>query len=352
MEAMMIFQVRKPATMCSGPKAWFKPTVLFALAFLAYHFVAVPVFAQETERIKFALTSPPHFLPIWLARDAGLFKKYGVDVEVIYMRGGSLITMGILNGDLQLSGAGAESVVAAKVKGGDVTMVACPLDADLVYLIAQPGIKNPAELKGKASGVSRLGSTTHFYLRTALKKVGLDPEKDLTILQLGSGAEVAVALEAGRLAAAALSYRNALPFLDRNWPVLLDLTKTDFSYPPSCIASSQAYVKGKPKAVEGFLKGFVEGIAQIKKDRVLARKIYKKYYQEPNDTIVDKVVDVYAKLFKPIPYVPDAGIETVVGELALRVSVPKEFLGRPEMFRDNRPLQKLAKEGWIDSLYK
>ena len=71
------------------------------------------------------------------------------------------------------------------------------LDSDLVYLIAQPGTKNAMELKGKASGVSRLGSTTHFYLRTALKKVGLDPEKDLTILQLGSGAEVAVALETG-----------------------------------------------------------------------------------------------------------------------------------------------------------
>jgi NitT/TauT family transport system substrate-binding protein len=345
-------QVRRPRTMRSAQKNCFRATAVFVLAVWACLVFTARVFAQERERIQFALTSPPHFLPIWLARDTGLFKKHGVDVEVIYMRGGSLITMGILNGDLQLSGAGAESVVAAKVKGGDVTMVACPLDSDLVYLIAQPGVKTPAELKGKASGVSRLGSTTHFYLRTALKNVGLDPEKDLTILQLGSGAEVAVALEAGRLAAAALSYRNALPFLDRNWPVLLDLTKTDFSYPPSCIASSQAYVKSKPRAVEGFLKGFVEGISQIKKDRVLAQKIYKKYYQERDDTIVEKVVDVYAKLFKRVPYVPDRGIETVVGELALRVSVPKEFLGRPEMFRDNGPLQKLAKEGWIDSLYK
>jgi NitT/TauT family transport system substrate-binding protein len=340
------------ATMYSKQKRGLRLSGLLVIAVLACQIVTDRTFAQETERIKFALTSPPHFLPIWVARDVGLFKKHGVDVEVIYMRGGSLITMGILNGDLQLSGAGAESVVAAKVKGGDVILVACPLDSDLVYLIAQPGIKNPVELKGKASGVSRLGSTTHFYLRTALKKVGLDPEKDLTILQLGSGAEVAVALEAGRLAAAALSYRNALPFLDRNWPVLLDLTKTDFSYPPSCIATSQAYVKSKPKAVEGFLKGFVEGISQIKKDRVLARKIYKKYYQERDDTIVDKVVDVYAKLFKRIPYVPDRGIETVVGELALRVPLPKEILGRPDIFRDNRPLEKLAKEGWIDNLYK
>jgi NitT/TauT family transport system substrate-binding protein len=322
------------------------------LSVLASLLLIGPSSAQETERIKFAVTSPPHFLPIWLARDAGIFKKHGIDIEIIYMRGGSLITLGILNGDLQLSGAGAESVVAARVKGGDVNMVACPLDSDLVYLIAQPGTKNPVELKGKASGVSRLGSTTHFYLRTALKKVGLDPEKDLTILQLGSGAEVAVALETGRLAAAALSYRNALPFLDRNWPVLLDLTKIDFLYPPSCIATSQAYVKSKPRAVEGFLKGFVEGIAQIKKDRVLARKIYKKYYQENDDVIADKVIDVYARLFKRIPYVPDRGIETVVSELAQRVPVPKEFIGHPEVYRDNRPLEKLAKEGWIDKLYK
>jgi NitT/TauT family transport system substrate-binding protein len=260
--------------------------------------------------------------------------------------------MGILNGELQLSGAGAESVVAARVKGGDVTLLACPLDSDLVYLIAQPAIKSPVELKGKASGVSRLGSTTDFYLRTSLKKVGLDPEKDLTILQLGSGAEIAVALEAGRIAAAALSYRNALPFLNRNWPVLLDLTKTDFSYPPSCIASSNAYVRKKPKAVEGFLKAYVEAISQIKKDRILAKKIYKKYYQERDDTIVDKVVNVYAKLFKRIPYVPDRGIETVVHELSLRTPLPKEYIGRPDIFRDNKPLEKLAKQGWIDNLYK
>jgi ABC-type nitrate/sulfonate/bicarbonate transport system substrate-binding protein len=339
-------------TFSSNRKARLRSTGSLLLALWGLLIFPSRTFAQETERINFALTSPPHFLPIWLAKDAGLFKKYGLAVEVIYMRGGSLITMGILNGELQLSGAGAESVVAAKVKGGDVTLLACPLDSDLVYLIAQPGIKNPMELKGKASGVSRLGSTTDFYLRTSLKKVGLDPDKDLTILQLGSGAEIAVAFESGRIAAAALSYRNALPFLNRNWPVLLDLTKTDFSYPPSCIASSNAYVRKKPKAVEGFLKAYVEGISLIKKDRVLANRIYKKYYQERDDAIVDKVVSVYAKLFKRIPYVPDRGIETVVHELSLRVPLPKEFIGRPDIFRDNKPLEKLAKEGWIDNLYK
>jgi len=88
--------------------------------------------SQETKRIRFAVTNPPHFLPIWLAKDAGIFSKHGLDVEVIFMRGGSLITVGIMSGELQLSGVGAESVVAARVEGGDVVLLACPLDTDLV----------------------------------------------------------------------------------------------------------------------------------------------------------------------------------------------------------------------------
>ena len=100
------------------------------------------------------------------------------------------------------------------------------------------------------------------------------------------------------------------------------------------------------------MKAYVEAISQIKKDRVLANRIYKKYYQERDDTIVDKVVSVYAKLFKRIPSVPDRGIETVVHELSLRTPLPKEYIGRTDIFRDNKPLEKLAKEGWVDNLYK
>src|SRR5437870_1306619 len=108
--------------------------------------IAQPGSSQETKRIRFAVTNPPHFLPIWLAKDAGIFSKHGLDVEVIFMRGGSLITVGIMSGELQLSGVGAESVVAARVEGGDVVLLACPLDTDLVYLIGRPEIKTPEQL--------------------------------------------------------------------------------------------------------------------------------------------------------------------------------------------------------------
>ncbi len=187
--------------------------------------------AQELRRIYYGTTTSTAHLPIWVAKDAGLFAKNGLSVEPIHIRGGALITMGIMSGQLQFSGAGAESIVAARIEGGDVVLLACPVDSDPVYLIARPEIKSPAELKGKATAVTRLGSTTHFYLRAALRHVGLDPEKDVTILQLGTGTEAVSALEGGRISMAVLTNRYAIPLLQRGWPVFVDLSKTDLIYP-------------------------------------------------------------------------------------------------------------------------
>ena len=131
-----------------------KGVILRIFVLLAISGIAQPAWSQETRHIRFAVTNPPHFLPIWLAKDTGIFSKHGLDVEVIFMRGGALITMGILSGELQLSGVGAESVVAAKVEGGDAVLLACPLDTDLVYLIGRPEIKTPEQLKGKATAAA------------------------------------------------------------------------------------------------------------------------------------------------------------------------------------------------------
>jgi NitT/TauT family transport system substrate-binding protein len=269
-----------------------------------------------------------------------LFAKAGLNVEPIQIRGGALITMAIISGTLQFSGAGAESVVAARIEGGDVALLACPVDSDPVYLITRPEIKSAAELKGKATAVTRLGSTTHFYLRAALRQVGLDPEKDMIILQLGSSNETVSAMESGRVSAAALTNRYAIPLLQRGWPMLVDLSTTDMVYPSSCVASSRAYIKAEPKIVEDFLRAYVAGIRLIKKDQGLAEKSLVKWLRETDPIAVKKTVEAYSRLFKSSPYVPDKGLDNVMKDLANRRAVPKEFIGRFELFRDNGPLEK------------
>jgi len=300
----------------------------------------VNVNAQEPRHIYYGTSASIAHLPVWVAKDAGLFGKRGLNVDPVQIRGGALITMGIMSGQLQFSGAGAESVIAARIEGGDVVLLACPTNLEPIYLITRPEIKSVAELKGKSTAVTRLGSSTHFYLRAALRYVGLDSEKDMTILQLGAGPEMAVALETGKIAAAALNIRYAIAFLQRKWPMLIDLTKTDLVYPSSCVTSSRALVKSEPKTVENFLAGYTEAIQLIKKDQAFAERTLMKWTREKDAVVVTQSVESHRRILRVPPTVPDKGIENVVNDLASRRKVPKEFIGRPELFRDNGPLER------------
>src|SRR5919106_1262906 len=308
-------------------------------------------FAQDGQRLRYGTTNSIMNLPIWVAQDARLFSKHGLsNVEVIFIQSGTLITMGVISGELNFSGAGAASVVAARLKGGDVALLACPVDADAVYLIARPGVKNAAELRGKTTAVTRLGSTTHFYLRSALRYAGLDPQKDVKVLQLGL--EFSGALDAGQIDAAALPFNLALPYLQKGWPVLLDLSRTDFVYPASCVVSSRAFVKESPRVVDRFLRAYVEAIHLLKRDHTSGERAYIKWLKPKDTLLAKKAVEAYAGLFKPIPRVTDRGIQAVLEELALSTPVPKELIGRPEYFRDNGPLDKLVSSGWVAQMGK
>lgn len=328
-------------------KAFF--LMLFVLAFGSE---PGPVLPQTPTHIRYGVTASVAHLPVFVARDSGLFRKYGFETEVIHIRGGALITMTIMSGSVQFSGAGAESVVAARIEGGDVVLLACPVDTDAVYLVARPEIKGPADLKGKATAVTRLGSTTHFYLRTALRHIGMDPEKDVTILQLGAGGEIVGAMLSGRVAASALTLHNAYPLMQKGWPVLADLSKADFIYPSSCVTSSRSFVKANAPLVERFLRAYLEGIRAIKKDAELAERVFRKWQRDADSSVIKKTMEDYAPLFKSTPYVPDKGLEAVVRELSRRRPVPKEFVGHPELFRDHGPLEKLVQSGWVEQLYK
>jgi NitT/TauT family transport system substrate-binding protein len=299
---------------------------------------------EELRRILYGTTASPSHLPIWVAKDAGFFEKAGLNVEPVQVRGGSLITLAIITGDLPFSGAGAESVVAARAAGGDVVLLACPVDADPVYLITRPEIKSAQDLKGQASAVTRYGSTTHFYLRAALKHVGLNPDRDMTILQLGAGPEMVVALDRGAIAAAALTTRYAIPFLQRGWPLLVDLSTTDLIYPSSCVTSSRAFIRAEPKTTHEFLRAYVAGIHLIKKDPRFAEKSFTKWMREKDAAITKKTVEAYARLFKAAPYVPDKGIENVIQDLIKARPDFKEYLGWPEPFRENGPLEKVLRD--------
>ena len=170
--------------------------------------------------------------------------------------------------------------------------------------------------------------------------VGVDSDKELTLLQLGGSQEIVAALESGRISAATVTIRDALPFIQRNWPVLIDLTKTDLIYPSSCVTSSHTFVKTEPKVVENFLKAYVAGIQLSQEGSELRGTISKEVDEEKDPYAVSKSVEAFGRIFKAAPYVPDKGIENVIKDLANQRQIPKEFIGHPELFRDNGPLER------------
>jgi ABC-type nitrate/sulfonate/bicarbonate transport system substrate-binding protein len=152
------------------------------------------------------------------------------------------------------------------------------------------------------------------------------------------------ALEAGRIAAAALTTRYAIPFLERGWPVLVDLSNTDLVYPSSCVTSSRAFIRAEPKTTEDFLRAYVAGIRLIKKDQKFAEKSFSKWLREKDPVIVQKSVSAYARIFKLAPVVPDKGIQNVVKDLIRVRPEFKEYLRWPEPFRENGPLKRALEE--------
>ena len=298
--------------------------------------------AQELRHILYGTSTSIAHLPVWVGKDLGLFAKNGLNIEPVQIRGGAVSTMAIMSGQTVLSGVGAGSVIAARVEGGDIVLLACPTDLEPVSLIARPEIKSPSDLKGKAAGITRLNSSIHFYLRSATRMVGVDSYKEMTLLQLGGSPEIVGALESGRIAAAALTIRDVLPFTQRYWPVLVDLTKTDLIYPSSCVTSSRAFVKAEPKTVTAFLNTYVSAIQLIKKDPKLAERTLIKWLKEKESANLSKSVEAFVRLFKPSPYVPDKGIENVLKDLANQRPVPKDLIGHPELFRDNGPLDRVV----------
>ena len=281
---------------------------------------------------------------MWVGKDAGLFAKNGLNIEPVQIRGGAVSTMAIMSGQSVLSGVGAGSVVAARVEGGDIVLLACPADLEPVYLIARPEIKSAAELKGKAAGVTRLNSSIHFYLRSALRMVGVDSDKEMTLLQLGGSAEITTALEGGRIAAAALTIKDVLPFMQRDWPVLADLTKSDLVYPSSCVTSTRAFVKADPKTVNCLLERLRERHPADQERSKTGGATLIKWLKEKESANLSKSVEAFVRLFNPMPYVPDKGIENILKDLALQRPVPKEFYRPPGAVSRQRSVGESAAE--------
>lgn len=265
-----------------------------ALVFLCPPYAA----AQTTLNVGYSSTSA-NYAALWVAKDGGIFDREEIKVEPIFIPSGTLLTQALLSGDVHVGFPNGGQVIAATARGADLTIIGMAVGKMIFSLMAPAKIRSAAELKGKKIGVTRFGSATDVSLHAALKKSGLNPEKDVVILQMGSIPNIMAALQNGSLEAGVLSPPTHWQAEKLGYKELINITDLNIAYPNPSIATSKRMLKEKEDLIRRFMRGYVRGIDRVKSDKPFTKKVLAKYTLIRDDEIMEKVYDFYAKVIEP-----------------------------------------------------
>ncbi len=288
---------------------------------------------------------------IWFVKEAGLFDKYGLSVELIRLQGSSLVVSTMLAGEIPISQIGASAVVDSDLAGGDLTIVATIIRNFVFYIFSRPEIERMADLKGKAMGTTRYGAISDFAARFALAKYGLQPEKDVAILQTGGAAESVAALKTNRIQAVALTAPATIQARKLGLRNLLDISKLEANFPFNGVVTRRSYLRNNENIMMRFLKAYIEGVVLAKKDPVFAKKVLAKYFRSDDKDVLDESYEWIVKQNLSIPPYPAIqGLATILKSIEARN--PKAKTMKPEDFFDARYVEELDKSGFIAGLTK
>src|SRR5919108_2936616 len=304
------------------------------------------------EKVTIAYSSiSAHMAPLWITHDRGFFRKHGLDVQLVFIESGSTTVKSLISKDVafaQMAGAG---IIQSRLQGMDVVMIAGFLNTMDYQLMVEKSISRPDQLRGKTLAVSRFGSSSDFATRYALDKFGLVPEKDVTILEIGSQPARFAALEAGRIQAAMVAVPLTLKAKALGFHALADLQMLGLEYQHTGLATTQALIKARPDLVRNVMKAYAEGIHYYKTQRAESLTILAKYLKTADAEVLKAVYeDIGLTLTPRKPYPTLRGIELMLRELA--VKNPKNKAARPEEFVDLTFIRELDSSGFIDHLYK
>jgi ABC-type nitrate/sulfonate/bicarbonate transport system substrate-binding protein len=292
-------------------------------------------------------------IPLWVAKDEGLFKRYGTDPDLILIEGGTRGAQALISGDLPIMGMSGQPVISARARGADLVMIAGMVNK-MNYIIASTvAVKKPEDLKGKRIGAAQAGTASYHAVLLGLKHWGLDARRDrITILQLGNqGARVA-SLQSGGSDAIIVNPGLGPALKARGFSVLADFTELPIPYPQQTVSVRERSIKSDPDFIERALKGVVAGnvfsLDPRNKERV--KQITAKYLRLDS---VEKAEEHYQSALKVMalkPYVDSAGIASMIEFIA--ESDPLVAKVKPEMVINHTILKKLDDSGFFEQLSK
>jgi len=289
--------------------------------------------------------------PPWIAREAGIFNKHGLDVEVVATPTGVEGMNALIAGEVQFLQISGGTTASAALGGADVMIVATTLDSLVQQLIVRPEIEKPEQLKGKNLGITRFGTSIDVGARLALRHFGLTPEKEVAIVQVGGMESMVAALQAARIQAGILSYPAITQALKLGNRSLLDVASLGIPYAFTGVTTRSRLIREDPELVRRYLMAQTEAIARAKRDKNLALKVMSKYLRMASGSALAESyeIDVQKYMLK-VPLTTVEAVKSVLDDLASRI--PKAKDADPKRFFDDSFVRQMQSTGFIDALYR
>jgi NitT/TauT family transport system substrate-binding protein len=308
--------------------------------------------ARGQEKVRVSHSALESSNAVWyVAQDRGFYKKHGLDAELLFIPSTTTSVSSLLAGDVQVGNASGGGVASAVVAGADLVMVACYLNSLPYELVVQESIKSAEELKGKSIGISRIGSASDVAARALIRGLGLEPDKQVPIMQVGGPAERAASFRTGRIAG--FPSPPGIIHLTKGMPFRILISTADFQkrfdFPYICATTTKSYLSRQRETVKRIVMAHVEAAHFFKTRKEETKKIVSKYSRISNEAYLESAYEASAKLYDRVPLVTREGVETQIKEAVSRK--PGARLRFEDMV-DDGIVRELEKSGFIDKVYQ
>ena len=309
-----------------------------------------PAQEKPLKKINWGVTSlsAGNWIP-WIAKEAKIYEKNGLDVELILLRGSGQTSAAILGGSLFAAPVVLPTVMLADLSGADLVNVAHTVPGVQSKLVVKGDIKRPEDLKGKRIASSSLGSLGDFLFKYIIRKHGVDPNREITWLSIGTPPERLQALLSGAVDAAEASYPIDVQAERKGFRVLFDARK-EVVYPSMSIVTRRKSIQEDRDTVMRLVKSHVEGIAYFKTNKEFSLKVLSKYLKISDREMLEASYETYRQDFISVPYPIMKGLEATYDSVA--ATRPEIRNRKPEEFMDPSFIAELDKSGFIKKLYE
>ncbi len=317
---------------------------------LALAFSASAAYAAEPERLNVCYSSiAATSITTWVPYEAGIYRKYGLDVRIIYVAGAQAITT-LISGDTHIVQGSGAAAALSRLSGSDATVIGTTINVIPMSLVTLPDLKTSQDLKGKTFGVSRFGSLTDLGLKRAVAELGLDPEKDIKMIQTGGVPENLLFMQQGVIQGALISSPTLEKAKELGYREFMNLANLKYRYPGTALVTTDSFIRSRPQTLNRFLKATLEGIKYAKANPDFTVRVLGKYTRTTDTPLLASAFKSYVLGYiRDIPTVTQAEMEAVLEDIATRNPKAKGVDAR--RFYDPAPLEQLAREGFIKALY-